>query len=123
MHGKDITLPKGAEVTAYVNGDVKMDLAKFQPAPATVPPAITAGNTPPSTTSNSAKLQVDSAPTGADIEIDGTFAGNTPSEVQVTDGDHTITVKKLGFKDWERKMKVSSGSNIRLNAALEKTDP
>jgi hypothetical protein len=30
MHGKDITMPKGAEFTAYVNGDVKMDLAKFQ---------------------------------------------------------------------------------------------
>src|SRR6266446_2415892 len=31
--GKDVTIPKGTEVTAYISGDVKLDLAKFQPAP------------------------------------------------------------------------------------------
>jgi hypothetical protein len=31
MHGKDITIPKGTEVTAFVNGDMPLDLAKFQP--------------------------------------------------------------------------------------------
>lgn len=30
MHGKDISIPKGTEITAYVNGDMKLDLAKFQ---------------------------------------------------------------------------------------------
>jgi hypothetical protein len=67
-----------------------------------------------------AKLAVASAPDGGDIEIDGNFVGNTPSEVQVTEGNHTIVVKKAGFKDWERTMKVSAGSNVHLNAALEK---
>src|ERR1700720_355634 len=33
MHGKDVTIPKGTEVTAYVSGDMKLDLAKFQPVP------------------------------------------------------------------------------------------
>jgi hypothetical protein len=32
MHGKDITIPKGTELTAYVSGDMKLDIAKFQPA-------------------------------------------------------------------------------------------
>jgi hypothetical protein len=40
--------------------------------------------------------------------------------VQVAEGDHTVTVKKSGFKDWERKMKISSGSSIHLSAELEK---
>jgi hypothetical protein len=66
------------------------------------------------------KLSVGSVPDGADIEVDGSFVGNTPSDVQVADGDHTITVKKTGFKDWERKMKVSAGSSVHLNAELEK---
>lgn len=26
MHGKDITIPKGTEITAYVNGDIPLDL-------------------------------------------------------------------------------------------------
>src|SRR5579863_6077704 len=29
MKGKDITIPKGTEITAYINGDVKLDIAKF----------------------------------------------------------------------------------------------
>lgn len=29
VHGKDITIPKGTEVTAYVNGDVKLDSGQF----------------------------------------------------------------------------------------------
>jgi len=68
----------------------------------------------------SAKLQLESDPTGADIEVDGSFVGNTPSDVQVAEGDHTVAVKKTGFKDWERKLKVTGGSSVRLNADLEK---
>jgi hypothetical protein len=66
------------------------------------------------------KLSVGSIPDGADIEVDGSFVGNTPSDVQVTEGEHTVAVKKAGFKDWERKLKVSGGSSVRLNAELEK---
>lgn len=117
MHGKDISIPKGTEITAYVNGDMKLDIAKFQPAaPANVPAQGAAASSP----SADGKLQVESDPTGADIEVDGSFVGNTPSEVQVTEGEHTVSVKKTGFKDWERKLNVSGGSNVHLNAELEK---
>ena len=117
MHGKDISIPKGTEITAYVNGDLKLDLAKFEPtAPAQV--AIASSTVP--AVPASAKLKLESDPSGADIEVDGSFVGNTPSDVQVLEGEHTITVKKAGFKEWERKMKVSGGSNIHLNAELEK---
>ena len=34
IHGKDITIPKGTEITAYINGDIPLDPAKFSPAPA-----------------------------------------------------------------------------------------
>jgi hypothetical protein len=113
MHGKDITIPKGTEVTAYVNGDMKLDIAKFQSATAASGPT-------PSAVSVTSKLQLESDPPGADIEVDGNFVGNTPSDVQVTEGEHTVSLKKTGFKDWERKLKVSSGSSVHLNAELEK---
>jgi hypothetical protein len=121
MHGKDISIPKGTEITAYTNGDLKLDLAKFQPA-AAQPTNLNASNRDQSAPSTSAKLQIDSTPPGADIEVDGNFVGNTPSEVQVTEGDHTVDVKKAGFKAWERKMKTSAGSNIHVGAELEKAD-
>ncbi len=30
MHGKDITIPKGTQITAFVQGDVRLDATKFQ---------------------------------------------------------------------------------------------
>jgi hypothetical protein len=122
MHGKDISIPKGTEITAYVNGDMKLDVAKFQPVTPT--DAVAEGSAPNGGGEGgapaSAKLQLGSVPDGADIEVDGSFVGNTPSDVQVTEGDHIVTVKKAGFKDWERKLKVSGGSSVHLNAELEK---
>jgi len=121
MHGKDITMPKGAEFTAYVNGDVKMDLAKFQqPATNTSPQSTLANNAGPGAMASTAKLLLESNPPGADIEIDGGFVGNTPSDLQVTEGEHTVVVKKAGFKNWERKVTVNSGSSVHLGAELEK---
>ena len=100
MHGKDISIPKGTEITAYVNGDMKLDIAKFQPpAPADAPSDSAAAGSPAENASAvSAKLNVESDPPGADIEVDGSFVGNTPSDVQVTEGDHTVTVKKSGIQ-------------------------
>jgi hypothetical protein len=69
-----------------------------------------------------AKLHIESSPPGADIEVDGGFVGNTPSDIQVAEGDHTVGVKKSRFKNWERKLKSSSGSSVSLNAELEKAD-
>jgi hypothetical protein len=122
MHGKDISIPKGAEVTAYVNGDMKLDLAKFGSGPTVQQTAAAKGNLPNagSTTATSPAIQLESNPTGADIEVDGRFAGNTPSELQMTKGDHTVTVKKTGFKEWERRLSVSAGSSVHLNAELER---
>src|SRR5512140_1965286 len=64
------------------------------------------------------RVMVASTPDGADIAIDGSFVGNTPSTVNVPEGDHTVTVTKNGYKVWERKIK-SMGGSVRLNAELE----
>jgi PEGA domain len=121
MHGKDISIPKGTDITAYVNGDVNLDIAKFQPAAPASEPAQGVGNTSgEGPVSVPAKLHIESNPPGADIEVDGSFVGNTPSDVRVTDGEHTVTVRKPGFKDWERKLKVSGGSSVNLSSELEK---
>jgi len=66
-----------------------------------------------------AKLAVSSTPAGADIEIDGAFAGSTPSSLSLGNGEHMVAVKKSGYKSWERKIKITGG-NINLTAELEK---
>jgi hypothetical protein len=124
MHGKDITIPKGTEITAYVSGDMKLDIAKFQQTP-TSPgsqQSLLSASPTQSAGTSSAKLQLESNPPGADIEVDGNFVGNTPSDIQISEGDHTISVKKTGFKNWERKLKVNAGSSVHLSAELENAD-
>ena len=120
MHGKDISIPKGTEVTAYVSGDMKLDLARFQAAQAAS--AAAAGNSSGSAgapaSSGEARVQVSSTPDGADIEVDGSFVGNTPSTVGVSAGQHKLSVKKSGFKPWERSITVSTGQ-VNVNATLE----
>jgi hypothetical protein len=114
MHGKDITIPKGTQITAYTSGDDKLDQAKFLPVAKDGPQAAT----PPPAAAASCRLQINSNPPGAEIEIDGGFVGDTPSEIQTAEGEHTVVVKKTGFKDWEKKLRVSAGSNINLAAEL-----
>jgi len=86
-------------------------------APVAIPAAASAA-----AASSTAKLQIDSTPPGADIEVDGSYVGNTPSDVQVAEGDHTVVVKKAGFKNWERKLKSSAGSSVHIGVELEKAD-
>jgi hypothetical protein len=114
MHGKDITIPKGTEVPTFINGNCALDMAKFKQAA----PVQSATDTQ---ASNNAEIAVSSTPPGADIELDGTFVGSTPSTIGVTAGDHTVTLKKTGFKPWERMLKVSSGK-VQISADLESTE-
>ncbi len=110
IHGKDITIPKGTEVTAFVEGDMKLDMAKFVAAPSgEASPAVAA--------SGVAAVTVDANAPNCDIEVDGSFMGNTPSTLNLTAGKHDIVVKKTGCDDWTRSMTVGSGS-VHLNAEM-----
>lgn len=64
-----------------------------------------------------ASLAIDSNPTGADIEIDGAFVGNTPSNISLAAGSHQVAVKKKGFTDWTKTLNVTGGT-IHLSAEL-----
>lgn len=112
MKGKDITIPQGTEITAFVEGDMHLDMSKFEP------PAPVQTQAPAPAAPAQASLVIESTPAGADIEIDGAFVGNTPSTVSVTPGSHQISVKKRGFTDWTKTLSVTGGS-VHLSAELE----
>ena len=124
IHGKDITIPKGAEVPTFVDGNMPLDLLKFQDAASPSqqvqanPPASGGMSSAMSQANGEAGIEITSVPAGADVELDGNFIGNTPSTIGVSPGDHTISVKKKGYKTWERKIKVSSGK-VNVFAELE----
>ncbi|HXZ32864.1 MAG TPA: PEGA domain-containing protein [Terriglobales bacterium] len=94
--------------------------AKLMPAAATKADTGMGTSQPrsPEQSSAVAQLQISSTPAGADIEIDGNYVGNTPSTVVASAGQHEISVKKPGFKPWQRKIAVSAGQ-INVSASLE----
>jgi hypothetical protein len=108
IHGKDITIPKGTEVTAFVQGDMKLDMAKFAPV-------VSAAGSAPATSSSG--LTVEANVPNCDIEVDGSFMGSTPSTLNLAPGKHEIVVKKTGYQDWSRSMIVGSGA-VRLSAEM-----
>jgi hypothetical protein len=84
----------------------------------TLQPVSAAGDMK-SVTLTAGKVVVSSTPANADIEIDGSYVGNTPSTIELAPGEHEITVTKSGYNTWQRKMKVTGGS-INVSAELEK---
>jgi hypothetical protein len=132
MHGKDITIPKGTEITAYINGDIPLDQTKFAPhttsksEPSTVPvqppttaPAADLGN---GTDSGLPTVEIKSTPDGAEITVDEKYMGSTPSALRLSAGDHKIKLEKSGFKSWEKTLTVSSGGKIQISADLQASE-
>lgn len=130
MHGKDVTIPKGTEITAYINGDIPLEPAKFQTQAATQPGAETTPAQPSSgaATTQSANgadpvlctVEVKSNLDGAEITVDDKYMGSTPSTLKLTAGDHKIKLEKAGFKIWERTLTVSVGATATVNPTLDK---
>lgn len=111
MKGKDITIPQGTEISAFIDGDTRLDMSKFSGSPE--------GGGGPVTASGQTQITVDSNPAGADIDVDGNFVGSTPSSVPVANGSHEISVKKHGYAAWTRRMNVGGGS-VHLEADLDR---
>ena len=111
IHGKDLTIPKGTEITAYTNGDMTLQMSRFVPASAQLAASAVAS-------SETTKINISSIPAGADIEINGNFVGNTPSGIEVSPGIQQLRITKKGFHEWNRQIKVTAGS-INVEAEME----
>jgi hypothetical protein len=122
MHGKNITIPEGTEINAYINGGMDLNPARFttsplvsafsaSSSPSTSPPAV-------AETVSSCRVVVRSEPDGANITIDGKYMGSTPSTLDLAPGTHVVTIYKTGFKTWQRTITVTAGSQITVDASL-----
>lgn len=132
MHGKDITIPKGTEITAYINGDIPLDPKKFVAQTTTSPesgsttaPSFTSAAPAPNENGADALLstvEINSTPPGAEITVDEKFMGNTPSSLRLPAGDHKIKLERSGFKTWERTLTVGSATTATIDPTLEKQE-
>ena len=123
MKGKDITIPKGTEITAYVSGDTPLDPKRFQPQEA-VTSEVSTKSVPTVAPSDTAVVTIElkSDPEGAEISVDGKYVGNTPTTLHLSVGDHAIKFEKGGFKTWERTLTITPGETTTINTTLEKLD-
>ena len=64
-----------------------------------------------------AKVHLSSTPSGGEISIDGRYYGNTPSDVTLTVGEHTVKMM-MGRIEWSRTIEVTVGE-LNINAVLE----
>ena len=118
MKGKDITIPKGSEVSAYVAADTPLDPAKFVNQATTSSNSNSEGSTEES--AGFARVLVKSTPDASDITIDGKFVGSTTSTLRLAPGEHTILIEKSGFKPWQRSISVSKNGSVTVDATLDK---
>ncbi len=131
VHGKDITIPKGTEITAYINGDIPLDPKKFATQTTASPEAGSTVQAPtdaaPAQNGNGSDavlstVEIRSTPAGAEMTVDGKFMGSTPSSLRLAAGDHKIRLEKSGFKIWERTLTVGAGATATIDPTLEKLE-
>jgi hypothetical protein len=109
--------------------------AASAPAPSATAPAATAPSTPvPATPTASARpaqvvpseivekvrCNFTSTPAGAEITLDGKYVGSTPSEIELVTGTHAVVFSMPGFTQWKRELTVLPGSELTVNAILQK---
>ncbi|MGA3213638.1 MAG: PEGA domain-containing protein, partial [Terriglobales bacterium] len=84
------------------------------PAISSPHPAAEPSPAPPATgTASSATglAHITSEPSGAEIEVDGEYAGNTPSDLKLKAGAHNLKISKKGFAPWQHAIKIDSGES------------
>jgi len=66
-----------------------------------------------------AEVMVSSQPGGADIYVDGSFMGSTPSLVQLAAGSHDVRIEAKNRKVWNRTISLTAGGKVTLQATLD----
>jgi hypothetical protein len=85
--------------------------------PANTPPLVTRENA--TLSKDSAVLKVNSNPPTAQVEIDGKPTGkSTPTEIQLTRGRHSVSVRMEGFQPATLNLRVKGGEELEYSPVL-----
>jgi hypothetical protein len=68
-------------------------------------------------------ISISSAPSGADIYLDGAYKGTTPTTISdASPGSHTLKLEKYGYAEWLTSVHVTSGVTESITAHLTAAD-
>ena len=65
-------------------------------------------------------VNVRSTPYLSEVFVDGESMGYTPAKVNLPPGKHSFRVEKAGYKAWTKEITITVGSELTLDANLEK---
>ncbi|MGA9526868.1 MAG: PEGA domain-containing protein [Terriglobales bacterium] len=112
------------QLYTFVGGEPKSwaaASAPASPAPTMMPQGPTAAQAAASGQRETVKCNFSSTPAGAEVTVDGRYVGSTPSVLGVTTGKHVVTISMAGYEQWKRELEVTTGSELTVNAVLQKT--
>lgn len=70
--------------------------------------------------SSAGTVSVRSTPYLAEVFVDGESMGYTPAKINLPPGKHTFRIEKSGYKPWTKELTLTVGSELTLDATLEK---
>ena len=98
------TATRTADVQAGIINDIRVDMVPVAPGPS------------PDTTG---QVTVSTSPQGAAIWLDTKYRGNTPLLLAgIPQGNHAITLKMDGYRDWSSTVNVQGGSYAEISTTL-----
>jgi PEGA domain-containing protein len=75
---------------------------------------------PPPPAPPTGTVSVRSTPYLSEVFVDGDSMGYTPAKIALPPGKHNFRVEKSGYKPWTKEMTITVGSELTLDATLEK---
>jgi hypothetical protein len=75
---------------------------------------------PAGTDPTTGTVSISSTPYLADLYVDGENMGYTPAKLKLVPGKHTFRCEKQGYKPWTKEITLTTGSELTLDATLEK---
>jgi hypothetical protein len=109
----EIENPSGSLIGFSQESKVAAGQTKLTPSAEAPPPAPTA---PP----NAGTITVRSTPYLSEVFVDGESMGYTPAKISLPPGKHAFRVEKPGYKPWTKESTLTLGSELTLDASLEK---
>jgi hypothetical protein len=85
-------------------------------APEPVPPPPP----PPPLPAPTGTVTVRSTPYLSEVFVDGDSMGYTPAKIALGPGKHSFRVEKPGYKPWTKEMTITVGSELTLDASLDR---
>ena len=90
------------------------------PTPAVAPAPTPSAGAVQESVASQVRCSFTTTPPGAEITLDGKYVGSTPSVISVGAGAHTVVFSMPGFAPWTRELTVAAGSDLTVNAILQK---